>query len=211
MRHRQLGTAALAVAVAAALSGCGGASRPRSQDAAGTSAPTVAGASTTAAPTPTAAGPTTAGPTAASSTAAPTPAGPAGPTAKGITYGSPVAVARAFTVAYYSYTWQQPGELNPAVRAEPYVTAGFLATLQPLAQAFPARMTAAEEVSVASIRSAAVPPDAPGTGGGAAFVSVEYSQHLTDHGKPADDQSAWSLQLVETGGEWRVNAIVDQD
>jgi len=128
-----------------------------------------------------------------------------------VNYASPVDVARAFTLAYYSYNWKHPATLDPVVRVEPYATGGYLGTLQPLAQVFPQRMTAAQEVSAATIRSAAVPPDAPGTAGGSAFVEIQYAQHLTDHGQSAEDESAWSLDMVKVGGVWLVAAVVDQD
>ncbi|MFE7194505.1 hypothetical protein [Kitasatospora sp. NPDC057541] len=230
-RHNRLGLGAvLAAAVVAALTGCSSEpappsaahaadaaaaspSGPASASAGSPTTPTTAGsAGGTSSPTAPAGSPataTTAGstrdtglPTTATTTSSPTAPAP------GVVRLGPVDVASAFTVASYSYDWQQPKTLDPVERVRPYATDAYLVTLRPTQQAFPARMTAAQETSVATIRTAAVDADAPPSTEYEAFVSVSYAQHLTNHGTPADNGRAWSLHLVQVAGEWRVDAVV---
>ncbi len=126
----------------------------------------------------------------------------------GVGGADPVDAAARFTQAFYTYDWQQSSTLDPVERARPYATDAYLVTLRPTQTTFSARMTAAQETSTATVRTAAVSPDAPPATDTEAFVSVSYSQHLTDHGLPADNQSSWNLHVVKTSGGWRVDAVV---
>ncbi|MER6365861.1 hypothetical protein [Kitasatospora sp. NPDC001527] len=209
-RHNRLGLGAVLAAVAvAALTGCSSDPAPssstRAADAA-TASPAAPSVATTGSPSGT--GSPTAPATTSSPTAAATAGSPSTPPAPGAARLGPVDVASAFTIASYSYDWQQPKTLDPVERVRPYATDTYLTTLRPTQQAFPARMTAAQETSVTTIRTAAVDADAPPTTQDEAFVSVSYDQHLTDHGTPADNRKSWSLHLVQVAGEWRVDAVV---
>ncbi|MFD8705894.1 hypothetical protein ACFV1W_25365 [Kitasatospora sp. NPDC059648] len=230
VRQHHLGAVALAAAVAILAVGCS--SSPAHVDgphaaaadqaappppAAAPSTTAAAGATATAgSPTATSSGPasaanlpSTTGP--ANSTAAAGTPGTTAPSAvpSGTGGADPVDAAARFTQAYYTYDWQQASTLDPVERARPYATEAYLVTLRPTQTNYAARMTAAQETSTATIRTAAVSPDAPPATDTEAFVTVSYSQHLTDRGAPTDNQSSWNLHVVKTAaGGWRVDAVV---
>ncbi|MFF2751082.1 hypothetical protein ACFVVA_36800 [Kitasatospora sp. NPDC058048] len=164
------------------------------------------GASTTTSSATTASSP---GPVATGApSAAPSASGAPPAAAGGGEDGGPVDVAARFTVAFYSYDWQTPVTLDPVERARPFTTEAYLQGLRPTQTTFAARMTAAQEVSVATVRTAAVDADAPPATDSDAFVSVAWLQHLTDHGTPTDNRQSWSLHLLRVAGVWRVDAVL---
>ncbi|MFI9366100.1 hypothetical protein ACIG5E_34375 [Kitasatospora sp. NPDC053057] len=225
---------ALAVA-AAALVGCSTQEKPQNPappaavaadqasprgPGAAPAAPTTAGSTTTGEPQASTDGATTTTSSPTTTASSPVPAATGAPSATppasgappaaagGGEPGGPVDVASRFTAAFYSYDWQAPTTLDPVERARPFATEAYLQGLRPTQTTFAARMTAAQETSVATVRTAAVDADAPPATDTDAFVTVAWAQHLTDHGAPADNRASWSLHLLRVAGAWRVDAVL---
>lgn len=126
-----------------------------------------------------------------------------------LNYRDPVAVAKAFTAAYYSYDYRHPAALDPVVRVRAYTTPRYLEGLRTLSGVFPRRMTEIKEQARTALRYAAIEPEAPNSPS-AAYVTVTYTQDVTDAGRPVTRPGTWNLRLVRMQGAWRVDGVAQQ-
>lgn len=124
-------------------------------------------------------------------------------------FSDPVAVARAYTAARWSFHAADAVAYTAALTAPGLTTPAFRARSQPTALAL-AQGATAEDVSVGTVTAAGISAEAPRTGR-LAFVTVAYTvtDTFTGSPKPLVAARTWSLRAVRAaaGPGWLVDGV----
>ncbi len=129
----------------------------------------------------------------------------------GVDYHDPLAVARAYLQARWTYRYTDPAGYTAALAAPQLTTAAFAARSTPTTAAV-AQLRTAQESSSATVLSAGYSREAPSSAA-TSYVTAQFAVTATYRGagSGSTEHHIWSLRLSAAGGQWRVDGVVVAD
>jgi len=129
----------------------------------------------------------------------------------GVDYHDPLAVARAYLQARWTYRYTDPAGYTTALAAPQLATAAFAARSTPTAAAI-TELRTAQESSSATVLSAGYSREAPSSAA-TSYVTAQFAVTATYRGagSGSTEHHIWSLRLSAAAGQWRVDGVVVAD